>query len=827
MFSEAMPSRRYSAVILAGSWPSSSGDELRAEADAQGAAAQQVREAAGHTRDIGEQFMDATEGRFAAAMYTGYRSVAGWLDAKADFHEAAQTMYQGIGGDVDAAKSHFEHLDWQAHDAIEKLEAAGPVAQDEITAILGGAHAACIAYATQTAAHIAGREAKFAKAAAPPAKHPNPPGSAYPGPKFQESPYIRRDQRALVKPAGQDGQTPPGRADPGRQVEDGGQEPGGTPGDGSPKPAGAGSDGLRDPLRGSRQPAIAPEPGKGPLAGGGLPGFPGGGGSGGGLGSGGSSGGGLGSGLLGGGSPLSAFQSGLGSGNPGAGLGGTGGAGLQGFSPASASGVGGGGLNPVGDFARGFNAGAGTGAGSPQAAGLPPLAGGSAPVSGAAGAGAPATPAAPAGSAGPAASAGSVSPTVSPLSGMAGAAPVGAVPGTGSGANLAPVGSDVIRHAGSGSAGPATSLASSAGSGPTMGGAATASAAGGAATASMAAGPLAATQGSAAESRSANRPDDDPVLAGAARLIYELMHGSRFYPGLDWCVGVFASEGGTFETVVTSNEGAGYVPAGVFLPRAARLLFADPLVDSAFRQRWFGWSNPVDTMVAYAGLRRGEDAKFPLYALAASSLMDATTLSAADVAGVEHIQLCSAFSSPLRGETVDQVLDPKHVHRLHLWDAELLAWLEDPDRSEGEVTQRCEQLTTAAWAAVSARLGTSGLFVPDAGAAVFNQLTYGDVVSDRWWVELWAATEEAQSLSGAVRPVEASPGSVEMYQQRHHLARLLECLYWWRPIAGVEQDASIRFSEIAYCARQIEGFERCTTGIPGGKDMGFDSPAVV
>ncbi len=587
---------------------------------------------------------------------------------------------------------------------------------------------------------------------------------------------------------------------------------------------------IRRPSEAKGDPEAGRRPGRGLWAGNGLPGFPGvgsgGGGSGGGLGSGGGSGGGLGSGLLGGGSPLSAFQSGLGSGNPGAGLGGTGGTGLQGLSPAAASGVGGGGLNPVGDFARGFNAGAGTGAGSPQAAGLPPLAGGSAPVSGTAGAGAPATPAALAGSAGPAASAGSVSPTVSPLSGMAGAAPVGAVPGTGSGAGLAPVGSDVVRHAAPGSAGPATSLASSAGSGPTMGGA-TASAAGGAATASMAAGPLAATQGSAAESKSANRPDDDPVLAGAARLVYELVHGSRFYPGLDWCVGVFASEGGTFETVVTSNEGAGYVPAGVFLPRAARLLFADPLVDSAFRQRWFGWSNPVDTMVAYAGLRRGEDAKLPLYALAASSLMDATTLSAADVAGVEHTQLCSAFSSPLRGETLDQVLDPKHVHRLHLWDTELLAWLEDPDRSEGEVTQRCEQLTTAAWAAVSARLGTSGLIVPDAGAAVFNQLTYGDVVSDRWWVELWAATEEAQSLSGAVRPVEDSPVSVEMYQQRHDLARLLECLYWWRPIAGVEQDASIRFSEIAYCARQIEGVEQSTTRILSGKDVGFDSPAVV
>src|SRR5271166_366150 len=456
-----MPRRRYSAVILAGVWPSASGDDLRAQADAQAAAATKVRQAAADTRDCGERFIDATEGRFAAAMYEGYRSIARWLDDKADFHDAAHKMYQGIGGDVDALKSHVEHLDWQAHDTIEKLEAAGPITQAEIAGIVGGAHAACVASDAQTAGHIGERPAQLAKAAPPAQQHPKPPGSAYPGPKFQESPYIKRDQQELVKPAGQDGQTPPSRTDPGRQPEGGGQQPGGAPGDGSPTPDGAASDGDRNPSRGSRQPGIAHEAGKGPLGGGGIPKFPGGSGSG--LGSGGGSGGGLGSGLLGGGSPLSAFQSGLGAGSPGAGLAGPGGAGLQGLSPAPT-----GGLNPVGDFARGFNAGAGNGApvGSAPPTGLPPLAGGGAPVSGTAGVGSAPGPGAPA-TAGPAASAGSVSPTVSPLSGMAGAVPppIGAVPGAGSGAGLAPVGSEVVRHVGGGSAGPATSLAS--GSGPT------------------------------------------------------------------------------------------------------------------------------------------------------------------------------------------------------------------------------------------------------------------------------------------------------------------------------------------------------------------------
>lgn len=36
------------------------------------------------------------------------------------------------------------------------------------------------------------------------------------------------------------------------------------------------------------------------------------------------------------------------------------------------------------------------------------------------------------------------------------------------------------------------------------------------------------------------------------------------------------------DTVIVSNEGAGYIPEGVFLPRTARVLFSDPRLDKAF-----------------------------------------------------------------------------------------------------------------------------------------------------------------------------------------------------------------------------------------------------
>ena len=52
-----------------------------------------------------------------------------------------------------------------------------------------------------------------------------------------------------------------------------------------------------------------------------------------------------------------------------------------------------------------------------------------------------------------------------------------------------------------------------------------------------------------------------------------------------------------------SNEGSGYVPEGMYLPRDVRVMVADPLVGKDFRDYWFGWQDPARVLVAYAGLR--------------------------------------------------------------------------------------------------------------------------------------------------------------------------------------------------------------------------------
>lgn len=391
---------------------------------------------------------------------------------------------------------------------------------------------------------------------------------------------------------------------------------------------------------------------------------------------------------------------------------------------------------------------------------------------------------------------------MAPLAGVpGGGAPAGGpTPGTGTtGGNMAPVGADIARHPGPGAVPPGPA-------GPTAGGAAlagtTATAAGGVATAGM----VSPTYGATAGTSAGSDAPQDPLLAAAVQLCFELQHGSRFYGILDWCVGVFrTADGAGIELVATSNDGPSYIPAGVFLPRSSRLVFSDPLVDQDFRDRWFGFSDPVATMMAYAAVRRGEAEQQPLYALAATTLMGGG-LAAAEAAGVEHLHLCLRENSPFKNETGDFPAGDSHVHRLAMVDPELLSWLQSSDRDLAELTVHGDELTTAAHAAVSARLGDSAIIIPDVGLAVFNKLTYAEPIDEQLWNDLFLAITDAHYALGSARPSDDALLAAELYRMRHDVARFLEVLWWWRPVVEPgDSEGAIKFVEMVYCAMQILG----------------------
>ena len=78
---------------------------------------------------------------------------------------------------------------------------------------------------------------------------------------------------------------------------------------------------------------------------------------------------------------------------------------------------------------------------------------------------------------------------------------------------------------------------------------------------------------------------------------------SVVYPGLEWAVVVSrGSSSGLPDLWVTSNEGAGYIPAGVHIRRSMPLAAR---FDEDFDARWFGWFNPAETALRAVRARGG------------------------------------------------------------------------------------------------------------------------------------------------------------------------------------------------------------------------------
>lgn len=168
----------------------------------------------------------------------------------------------------------------------------------------------------------------------------------------------------------------------------------------------------------------------------------------------------------------------------------------------------------------------------------------------------------------------------------------------------------------------------------------------------------------AGQSAAARERRESADAAAAKELAWKLQHAAQAvgYP-IEWAVGVFRSPSGT-ETVVTSNDGASYIPAGVYVPRSARVLATDPLLDDHFRQLWFGWADPARVLIEYAQLRA--EMGWRLVAAATTG-----PLTALRDAGVEHPPSCTRQTNPLLQpgqQTAAPGLDGMHEHRLAaLW----------------------------------------------------------------------------------------------------------------------------------------------------------------
>lgn len=496
-------------------------------------------------------------------------------------------------------------------------------------------------------------------------------------------------------------------------------------------------------------------------------------------------------------SPMSSGGGGLGSLSSGGGLGSLGsGGGLSGltsggFPGAQTAGLGGlpsstsaaaaapQAATSAGAFSQGLSAGSnagsalsslppatGTGsatAASSQAAAAAPAAGLADSAAPSAGLGA--TGAAPGG-----ASAGSGTATSAGSAGVSGAPGAMMVPPPGMGAPAAPV---AAGSAGGGGAGAPVVPAGNAGS--------SSSAVGSAGAGSSAAGPNGAMLVPASVVAGANagagqrQRTDSPELASAKALALKLRRdcdGAK-YPCIEWAVGSFRSEvGGATECVVTSNEGFGYIPWGVFLPRSARLLSADKLVDNGFREQWFGCKDPAQVTAAYAKQRAERGSRLVALAMTSDS-------PESRVPGVEY-GICPPRN--LNESCSEPVLDDMHAHRLEVLYPDLSARLQritsNAEETRAFASQACVPLAMQMFDAVQMAAGVDS---PPELRHMWDALGTGDPISDDDWQQyLMASMVFYVNLSASRLPLDAGVAERERYRAQWVAARTMEFLRGWQ-----------------------------------------------
>ena len=245
----------------------------------------------------------------------------------------------------------------------------------------------------------------------------------------------------------------------------------------------------------------------------------------------------------------------------------------------------------------------------------------------------------------------------------------------------------------------------------------------------------------AGQTAAAQERRESADAAAARELVLKLQHAAymagSFMTG--WAVGVFRSPSGT-ETVITSNDGAGYIPAGVFVPRSVRVLATDPLVDDDFRQLWFGWADPAQILVEYAALR----AKWGWRLVAAASTLATPALRDA---GVEHAPPCTRETNPLLQPGVQvpaPVLDDMHVHRLAVLWPEMYPRLLRITDTDPIFQDRIVSAVTAALIA-QATTQAQAVDIPDAVRHIWEARGGDREPTTQQWAKY---NEEAQVFNG-------------------------------------------------------------------------------
>ena len=233
-------------------------------------------------------------------------------------------------------------------------------------------------------------------------------------------------------------------------------------------------------------------------------------------------------------------------------------------------------------------------------------------------------------------------------------------------------------------------------------------------------------------------------------------------PGLDWAVAVGRNSSGMPTLWVATNDGAAYIPPGVFLRKTMPVAGGH---SEEFDARWFGWVNPADKAVRAArALGDTVSAVATSWALPSEFLGDHPAV--AEVAtGVKPIGVVDNPAAELL---------PSRAHRLQTVDGALYADLLAAD--ESVVRDYCRELTR------QLAFGVPGEELSPVAQSVAQAL-----IAQRWprveeWALLGEEHEDALVMMAAQRPglngVEY-PDQTVSYTREFVRCRQLEALLCW------------------------------------------------
>ena len=245
-------------------------------------------------------------------------------------------------------------------------------------------------------------------------------------------------------------------------------------------------------------------------------------------------------------------------------------------------------------------------------------------------------------------------------------------------------------------------------------------------------------------------------LAGAASVID---------PGLDWAVAVSRDRTGGISMWVATNDGATYIPPGVFLHKTMPIA---AVFNEDFDARWFGWVNPADKVVR-AARSLGEEVS----AVATSWALPSEYLTG------DPVPEMAVGVAPSGVDSLASQLSRDRSHRLKTVDPALYAAVKDADPSV--MRKYCRELLR--------RLvfGDEAEGVSAVAQAVGRALVAGNWPAREEWAALRAEYDKAHLLAGTQRPgldgLE-NPAQIVSYVKYFVEARRMEALLCWEQHGG-------------------------------------------